>query len=143
MKNVIFCLIILFTANVVIAQHNREEIKEKIEAKKIAFLTERLDLTPETSQQFWPLYNAYNEATEELHKSHRASMQDASAEAKLETLIDMEQEKLDLKKEYISRFKAVLGADKTLDFFHFDMEFKSRMLREIGEKRTRMRSRGR
>ena len=31
--------------------------EEKLKAQKIAFITQKLDLTPDESAKFWPLYN--------------------------------------------------------------------------------------
>jgi hypothetical protein len=40
---------------------NDPERREQIESMKIAFLTKRLDLTPEEAKKFWPVYNQYSE----------------------------------------------------------------------------------
>ena len=32
---------------------------EKIESAKIALITQRLDLTPDQAEKFWPIYNEY------------------------------------------------------------------------------------
>ena len=39
------------------AQPNRDKIK----TLKIAFITEKLDLSEKEAQQFWPVYNAFEE----------------------------------------------------------------------------------
>ena len=36
-----------------------EEKKERIEAMKIGFLTEQLNLTPDEAKVFWPVYDQY------------------------------------------------------------------------------------
>ena len=43
--------------------------KEKIESLKIAFITKRLDLTSKEAQQFWPLYNEYNDKIKAIKKN--------------------------------------------------------------------------
>lgn len=35
-------------------------IEDKVEARRIAYLTTELELTVEESQKFWPLYNEHN-----------------------------------------------------------------------------------
>ncbi len=35
--------------------------KDKIKSLKIAFITERLDLSTKEAQTFWPIYNEYEE----------------------------------------------------------------------------------
>ncbi|GAA3598360.1 hypothetical protein GCM10022396_14520 [Flavivirga amylovorans] len=44
------------------AQQNREKIK----ALKISFITEKLDLTEQEAQKFWPIYNNYYKATSKI-----------------------------------------------------------------------------
>ena len=36
-------------------------MNERIKAQKVAFITEKLSLTAEEAQQFWPIYNAFEE----------------------------------------------------------------------------------
>ena len=33
---------------------------EKIQSLKIAFITQKLQLTPDEAQKFWPVYNQYD-----------------------------------------------------------------------------------
>ncbi|MCB0665633.1 MAG: hypothetical protein KDC80_07420, partial [Saprospiraceae bacterium] len=32
-------------------------VQERIEAQRVAFITQRVNLSPEEAQQFWPIYN--------------------------------------------------------------------------------------
>ncbi|TYP96089.1 hypothetical protein C7447_10926 [Tenacibaculum adriaticum] len=40
--------------------------REKIRAYKVAYLTERLNLTSKEAEKFWPLYNNYDKKRKEL-----------------------------------------------------------------------------
>lgn len=40
-------------------QDPTQEKADHIKAQKIAFFTEKLSLTPEEAQRFWPVYNLY------------------------------------------------------------------------------------
>ncbi|UZD23242.1 hypothetical protein PBT90_07555 [Algoriphagus halophytocola] len=43
--------------------------REKLESARVAFITTRLDLTPEQAEKFWPIYNAFNESRgKQLHE---------------------------------------------------------------------------
>ena len=42
------------------------EIQEKIKAQKIAFITDKLELTSEEAQQFWPIYNEFEAKVEKI-----------------------------------------------------------------------------
>ena len=53
---------------------NHPEKREQIEALRISFITQRLDLTREEAQRFWPVYNEYHDALESLRKERREEM---------------------------------------------------------------------
>ena len=125
------------------AQGRREEVREKIESRKIAFLSERLNLTPEVSQKFWPLYNVYNDEINKLHESLRplynSEKSEINVDEKLKLMIQQEESALAIKKKYVNQMKDAIGSEKTLKFFKFDREFKESMLKRLGERREEMR----
>ncbi len=41
---------------------------DKIKALKIAFITEKLNLSEKEAQQFWPIYNSYHEDMSNLKR---------------------------------------------------------------------------
>ena len=43
---------------------NIQDRKEQIKAQKVAYLTNRLQLTPREAEIFWPLYNEYEQKIE-------------------------------------------------------------------------------
>ena len=53
---IILYIFIFFSSLSVLAQQHRE----KIHALKISFITERLDLTEQEAQKFWPIYNEFD-----------------------------------------------------------------------------------
>ncbi|TGV02691.1 sensor of ECF-type sigma factor [Flavivirga rizhaonensis] len=62
MKKIIFSILLfLFSLNIS-AQHNRERIK----TLKVSFITEKLDLTEQEAQKFWPVYNNYDNVTSKI-----------------------------------------------------------------------------
>ncbi|HPQ59614.1 MAG TPA: hypothetical protein PK499_13120, partial [Flavobacteriales bacterium] len=44
---------------------------QEIKAQKSAYLTQKMGLTPEEAQQFWPLYNEYDGKLEALRREMR------------------------------------------------------------------------
>jgi hypothetical protein len=61
MKKLLFTIaIILGGYSFVIAQPgDKQNRAEKVQALKIAFITQKLDFTSEEAQRFWPVYNRY------------------------------------------------------------------------------------
>ena len=67
-RNIIYgFLLFILSINIIQAQEHRSK-EERIQALKVAFITEELDLTPEQSQGFWPLYNELQGKLRQLKK---------------------------------------------------------------------------
>ncbi len=122
-------------------------LKEKIEAQKIAYITNALSLTSAEAQQFWPVYNEFSDKNEELLKAYRKNnIEDRAINP--ETITDKEaleiadaqiiqaQQLLDLRKKYHSEFKKVLPPKKLLKLYQSERDFKKFLLKEIKERRN-------
>ncbi len=74
-KIISFLSIIMLFGSMVFSQGHRgeksPEMKAKIEAQKISFITQQLDLSPEEAQKFWPLYNEMNNKKDAFHLEFR------------------------------------------------------------------------
>ncbi|MBK7028975.1 MAG: hypothetical protein IPH45_07110 [Bacteroidales bacterium] len=118
----------------------KEKQKERIEAQRVAFITDKLELTPTEAQVFWPVYNEYDKKRHELNKAFRKGHNDDKA---IEELTDKEalemadqqlteaQKMLDLRKEYHSRFKSVLPPKKLLKLYDSEREFQKHLIDRI------------
>lgn len=117
--------------------------KEKMEAMRIAFLTQKLDLSPEEAQKFWPVYNEFQKKREEIHKKRREEVKsakenfDSLSDKQVEKIVDDEmafrQKNLDLEKEYHSKFKSVLPIKKVAKLYHAEDMFARHLLDQISE----------
>ena len=111
--------------------NNQQSAKDKIEALRIAFISQQLNLTPEEAQKFWPVYNAYRNESESLHKNY-------SAQPTADQQLELEQRKLDLKKKYKPQFEAALGTEKLNQLYNLERKFQEK-LKEIREQRMQQR----
>ncbi len=126
------------------AEMQREK-KENIEAMKIAFITKKLELSPEEAQKFWPVYNQYNEKLKDLRKKRRQDEREAKKKSEdmtdkeLEQAIDndlaMRQKELDLQKEYNTKFKSILTIKKVSNLYAAEEQFKKFLLEKLREKK--------
>jgi hypothetical protein len=99
---------------------------ERLQALKIAYLTKKLDLSPEEAQRFWPIYNKY---TDEI----RGIRQDQKQNNKTE--IDTEEKMLNVRKKYNGEFTKALSAEKVNTFFRSEKDFGQIIQRELQERR--------
>jgi hypothetical protein len=109
MKRVLlFC--ILFLAGFFVRSQNGT----RIEALKIAYITNKLNLSPEEAQKFWPIYNNYSL---ELKVTRMKAMNNNSSE------IELDESLLNIRKKYSVLFGQVLSPAKVDTFFKSEKEF--------------------
>lgn len=152
MKNIKLLLLNLFLFTAVALQAQPPHAREKVEAMKIGFLTERLELSPEEAQVFWPVYNQYQDELEKVRLTRkdyisaaRKGMDDLS-DKEIEKLVDSElafrQSELDLQKKYHGQFKKVLPIKKVAKLYRAEEDFKRKLLEMIQDRRDENREKG-
>jgi hypothetical protein len=138
-KIILFTCFACFTIGI-FGQHGS---KEKIKTFKIAYITEKLDLTSKEAQQFWPVYNTHQETVEKLRRQERKLIKsikeanDKQAEAILSSFLEIEEQKSQSKKKLITDLKKVLSYKKILKLIKAEADFHKRMLARIREQRRR------
>jgi hypothetical protein len=83
-------------------------------ALKIAYITKRLDLSPEEAQKFWPIYNQY---AEELKRTRQDAMRNSKSE------IELDEAMLNVRKKYSVQFGQAISPQKIDIFFKSEKEF--------------------
>jgi NADH dehydrogenase/NADH:ubiquinone oxidoreductase subunit G len=112
--------------------------KERVQALKVAFITQRLNLTSEEAEKFWPIYNEYQDKREAVRQQlaeNRKKINEQSetlTPEELMKLADQEmtlrQQDLDLQKEMHEKLKKVLPAKKLALLYVAEEEFKKELL---------------
>ena len=121
-----------------------EDKKEQIEAMKVAFITRKLELTPEEAKVFWPIYDMHQKEMEALRDSRRKevraaresfdTMSDKDAEKMADGEIAFRQAELDILKKYNPQFKKVLPMKKVAKLYLAEDDFKRELLHKIQQK---------
>ncbi len=132
MKKIIAVLLYITVSITVYAQPS----KNKFETHKIAFITQRLNLTPEEAQQFWPIFNQFTEKMQLIRNSSKPDksideLGDADTEKIILTEFDKEARELDLKKEYYQKFKKVITVKKIAKLYRAERDFKALLIERI------------
>lgn len=115
-----------------------ENAKDKIEAMRIGFITQRLALTPEESQQFWPLYNQYNDRLKQIRldaKSQRPliTLNDEETEKFIMSNFDKDIKQIELKKEYFVKYKKILNVRRVALLQTAERDFVEQVLKKWKE----------
>ncbi|MBK9793526.1 MAG: hypothetical protein IPP60_10600 [Sphingobacteriales bacterium] len=112
---------------------------EKIEALKIGFITKRLNLTPEESQKFWPVYNQYEAEKKQIRQTTIGTVKElkedgdftnAEAELAIAKHIEFKSRDLDLTKKYVLEFKKILPATKVAKLITAEEQFKKMLMKQ-------------
>ena len=122
-------------------QRQHGDQHKNIEAQRIAFITQKLELTSDEAKVFWPVYNEYDVKRHELKKSFKDGddfnkqsidkLTESEATKILDDQIIQAQKFLDLRKEYHAKFKSVLPAVKVLKLYDAEREFQKVLIDKI------------
>ncbi len=140
MKKLILISLLLLGTMAVKAQ-DRDEHREKIKALKTAHITEGLNLTAKEAQQFWPIYNQFEEKRRELYRRERADIQNLEcmteneANSKLNEYVEIEKEDFLLKKQYYIDLRQIFSAKKIMQLKQLEEEFNRKLMREYRARR--------
>jgi hypothetical protein len=117
MKRFLLLICFAFSFLLSVAQNG-----ERLEALKIAYITKRLDLSPEEAQKFWPVYNQY---AEELKQARKEAIRNNKTE------IELDESLLNIRKKYNVLFGQALSPQKIDIFFRSEKEFGNFVQKEM------------
>jgi Spy/CpxP family protein refolding chaperone len=129
MKKILLMWMMLFTvAMTAVAQDNSDDKNNggRLEAMKIAWLTKKLELTPEEAQKFWPIYNQYTKDIQNTRKEARERKDDE---------IKTQEKLLNIRKKYETEFLKAISKEKVNTFFRAEREFLAEVQKRILERR--------
>ena len=124
--------------------------KEKIKTLKIAYFTENLDLTEKEAQQFWPVYNTYDDKNHELRfkgmnrikrdVNNLEGMTEAEATTVLNRIEALETQVYENNKALMIKLKAILPAKKIIRLKKAERDFNRKLMKQFRDKRGKRKS---
>jgi hypothetical protein len=128
MKHLLTILFLICTLSVFSQEGNEPTDNDgsRIEALKIAYITRKLNLSPDEAQKFWPIYNNY---ANEMRQVRREQRRNNASE------IDTEEKYLRIRKKYNTEFSRALNPEKVNSFFRSEKDFGSIVQKELSERR--------
>lgn len=142
MTRLILMIMLGFSLTTQLSAQDRRGGSDRLKSMKVAYITDQLNLTPEESQNFWPLYNELEDKLKENRKIHRSErIQENISEAEAKDLItrnfEAEQRELDLKIEYSNKFQTVISPVKLIRLQKAEKQFKRELLNRAKTRRGR------
>ena len=115
---------------------------ERIKSLRIAFISEKLQLTVDEAQKFWPIFNAFDAQQMDLRLQKRMTAfrlkpensQTLSEKELSKILIDSENLEDNLqenRKKFVKNLQGVLPTQKILMLKQIEEDFKRNLLRQI------------
>ncbi len=119
---------------------------ERMEALRIAFITEELALTPEESKAFWPLHEAFETQMTSQRESLMRQQESFAAstasekefQAHVENLAEQRKAMVDLETAHLLEVAQLLGAERALQL----PDMKRKLSRQIRERMASPQQRG-
>lgn len=122
-KYLLIALSILLSISSVKAQERNGQRAEKIQALKIAFITQKLKLTSAEAEKFWPVYNQYENEIKDLRANNNGDV------------MENEQKLLDIRKKYKPSFEKILGPQRLNDLFNAERDFRNVLIKRLKNQR--------
>jgi hypothetical protein len=139
MKTITSIVFIIGFSLLSFSQHNRDKIK----TLKIAFITEKLDLSKKEAQQFWPIYNAFEEenfklksqAYEDRKSINFETLKEEEAVLLLKKMRSLDTKRKTLKENFIDDLSKIISAKKIILLEKVEDDFKHKMFEEYKNRR--------
>lgn len=113
---------------------------DKIEQLKIAYFTEKLNLTANEAVKFWPVYNKHTKLYEKLRdekwdsiKSRLNSIESLShqeAEILLKDYLSYKQARVDNREAFVSELKTVISPKQIMTLKKAEYDFHKKLLKQ-------------
>ena len=120
-----------------------KERRERVEAAKIAFLTDKMELTSEQAQKFWPLYNEYETKRRDLLKAYRSGyrqdveeLTEQEAKVRIDGMFTTREKELALEQEYAARYIRVISYKQLIKLYRGERDFTKLLLQRLDDSRA-------
>ncbi|TPN85095.1 sensor of ECF-type sigma factor [Aquimarina algicola] len=146
MKKILLLICFLLYINV----NAQSSSKERIRAFRVAHITESLDLSSKKAQEFWPVYNEYEEKVSKLKSRERKliralrkpkdnsdELTEKDAEGYLRKYLEAEEQRVEARKKLITDLRKIMSNKKILKLIKAEADFNKKILDKIREQRRR------
>ncbi len=139
MKNLVLFFLLICLGTFASAQSSADR-RNEIESYKIAYLTQKMELSPEDARIFWPIYKNWQDEQMALRKERSQKMisyrkiedienlSDAEVQTLLTNEFNLKQRSLNLEKKYFNLLRAKLPIKTVGKYYRAQETFKKELL---------------
>lgn len=125
------------------AADTHRERYERVQAAKIGFITEKVSLSEEEAQKFWPIYNDYQQNRGKIYHEIRKRIRTGksagiSSEEKsklLDETMALKEQELALQKNFKTKILTIISIDQYLDLVSAEKEFNTILMERLGKQK--------
>ena len=148
MKKIVLVFALSLVVFPLMAQRNINP--DRIKAQKVAFITERLDLTSKEAQQFWPVYNAFEEEIEGIRQGDlkvvrqaikNGNLSEKEAKELLDKLMAAENRIHQAKVNLVQDLKNIIPAQKIIALKTAEDAFNRKLIEVLKKRREQFQQR--
>ncbi len=123
------------------------KMQERIKTQKVAFITDRLDLSPEEAQKFWPIYNDFENKTNKIRQNdlrevrkamHRGNLSESEAQQILDQYMTVEDKLHEAKKQLVKDLGKVIPPQKIIQLKATENAFNKKLMSMLQQRREKM-----
>lgn len=136
MRTLILIIGLFFFVNAFAQKEEESDVK----SYKIAFITERLDLSSQQAEKFWPIYNKHNDRYDSLKKNtwepiksdlkNIDNLSDKEAENLLQDYRAYKKKRLEYREAFIKELLSVISPKKVMQLKKADYDFNKELLKQ-------------
>jgi hypothetical protein len=139
-KYILLMGIVLFSVVAAQAQRferKRDEIKQRVYERRVEFIKDKVPMTREEENAFWPTYNDYNLKKEAIKERVRDSRKNQRKEGVVDyermndQSVQMLVDEANLYADYYHKLKKLLPAQKIHLLFEAEKDFKKQLLDKV------------
>ncbi len=146
MKRLFLAILFFIVPALVLAQRMSNE---DIQAFKVSYITQKLDLSAEEARVFWPIYNDWEREKNALRKermqkmiSHRKideieNLSDTEVQSLIANELDFKQRELNIEKKYYNILRTSLPIKLVGKYYRAQETFKRELLNRYRENRPK------
>lgn len=145
MKKTITAFIVLLVVSAFEVRAQGQDDLDKLTAYKIAFFTQRLNLSSAEAEKFWPVYNDYSARKSKIQlervalmryaMQNEANLSEQEISSTADKLAQSFADEANLTVSFNSDIKKILPPAKVIRLFQSENQYKQQLLRELNQRR--------
>ena len=116
---------------------------DKIESARIAYITQKLDLSPEEAQKFWPVYNQFSKERFALRREYLQARQqyrngqltDEESKELLQLGLQIKEREVQLERKYTEKLNKVVSNRQLVALRKAEEDFKRLLLERLKKRK--------